>query len=230
MSFDIVNGGEYEIAVNGRYQGQSIVNVHNFRSITSGVTVFPVIGGATAALTEFRTLWRANFLPIIATGYSVDSYQMKRIDETLPRPTNKYAYDATFQLIGDPLNDVSAGGAAGLPTFVAVNVRLQTSAIGRNYRGRKAYGPVPEGDTDNAAGSANILTIGGRNTWLNAAAFLYPNFTVGAGATGFTLQGVVASSQRYRGQFVTWTTTVQAIDAPFVLGSQLSRKQLVHGA
>lgn len=88
--------------------------------------------------------------------------------------------DITCRCVNDALDapvsvaNATAGAIAGerLPDYNAVTVIMRTAARGRNYRGRKHYGPISESD------SQDDVLIAGAVTRFNTI-----NTTLGAGMT-----------------------------------------------
>jgi hypothetical protein len=223
MGYALLAADLIEVASFGEYDGQRIVNVFYGFIKTNGSTTFPVTDGSDTLLLRFRELWEAQVCPLLSNGYSQIAYVAKRVVDNGGAPKAKVLFDATTTLIG---TGVGSGGAASLDTFSCVNMQLRTSFFGRSGRGRKAIGPVPESVTVDTAGNGNKLTASADIAFDDAWANIFPDLTVGTGATGFLYRSVIFSRKKYK-QGVTFGDTIHEVTsihpAPRI-GSQVSRK------
>jgi len=109
-----------EVRVKAISNGQDITNTAFYiNTLADGSDTLLDFGNA------FRTMWRANFLPLLHLSYEVASYEFRTIARLVnlatvvgapPRPVFRYR-DAVV-IPGVPATDIGGGGDPGTPTFV----------------------------------------------------------------------------------------------------------------
>jgi len=159
--YDLISARPWQhLTVEGLYGGQSIVNVFAFRmAFPSGVTV--ATNGSGVLLTAFRTSWRV-IIAALSSTYRVIRYKVRDLNTSIATgtPSKHWLYEHEDELAGDISLDTGGSEAASLPTGAVANITLRTARVGRRFRGRKAFGPIPEISTTDTAGNGNLLTAG----------------------------------------------------------------------
>jgi len=233
MAFEIALDDGLELTVSAVYDGQEIANVFWFRAAElPGGTDFPLATGSIETLSTFITAWRDNILPLLSNGYRVNQYVLRRLVFPFPGGTPKFNFSATEATVGDGVLDVGDAGNASLPSYATVNVWYQASPGGRSGRGRKAYGPITEDQTNNSGGFGNYLTDGNLTAWQEAIGWTDEDLTTGVTSDNYAMRPVVASLKSYVAgsglnnvlRVISGSTVRQA------LGSQVSRKRKNSGA
>jgi len=226
MSFELANQDKLRLSVLGVYEGQTVNNVFFMRIAPNATpTTFPVEDGSFALLDEFQTLWRANVLPLLSTGYSTLFYVLDKVEFPPIAPFTSWNLSNTDVIGGAGAPDSGSGGASSMPSYVGVNVQLKTGLHGRSRKGRKSFGPIPKSAVDTADSKGNLLTAAAWNSWGLAAIAVCETISVGAGATGFLARAVVGSKKRYLAMNEFWEVDIESVPVSQTLGSQVSRKQ-----
>lgn len=224
-----------EVVVKGQAENQAVLNV--FRFVTKFGPSAPNTGDLITLLSNFRTLWRAQVIPLATGNYSVVTYDAQvitgRIANPAPQPNpiggwtpNVLVYGAQQVLAGTG-SDVGLYGVSGvLATFEAAAVRWIPSERKRWARSGTRFYVGNESDTTT-------------NTWNNGAGFttaiaaLITAFVGGITMNGAGDKAVLAAFGKRTflkapaGSLAPWTMTrviTNGLLNPFV-SSQVSRKQ-----
>jgi len=229
MSFQTLSSVIAEVRVIGIAQQQAIVSRFDFAFLGTFVDET-----SEDLLQEFRTRFRAQFLPLFHAGYLALKYEARSISGSTRKVTPKgthYSrsyYAAWSFLTSGVAADQGQLGGAPLPTWVAVTIQKRTGLLGKKFRGSLRASPIVETDTDP---SGNNLTITAHDAWVNAMVNFGGRFKVKPGGAG-TIDAVPAVFSA-KGYFldtspaktvVDWTREVVAFQPNVRVGSQGSRR------
>lgn len=145
-----------KVAVEGRFQGETIVNTLWFEKTDETEWNTTDLGlllvGVELNLSE-------NIMPLLSTGYIIDRLYATKQDSN----TSLFNERIPTGLNGGVLSE-------GLPSNVAVAVKFASAIMGRSYRGRNFVGGIPETMVDNNDVEATFrANLAGAYSGLNTA-------------------------------------------------------------
>jgi hypothetical protein len=240
-----------EVKVNGICEGQRITNIFHY-----WVYVFGAGDTLLQFLTQFRTEWRANILPLISNDYSILTYEGKILSNVNRIVTADYPesarpmkyrirYRDQLALNGVPADDDGGDAGDNLPSFVAVGVRkvlgggLRIPAAfgggtssGKLIKGSCRLGPINEDLTEPLAG--NDLTPA-TITAFGTAMEVIRVYNFGGGSTaGMCVPSFIQDGNLWNfvalpgAPVYTWVfSTVESFTVNPKITSQVSRKERV---
>lgn len=191
-------GGHYEIKVLASVNGEDCNNTFNYFCGAGSTTL-------ANAITDFRTLFRAEILPLLSDRYVVGKYEIRQWEGVVwksdqvpperppvwPRVNPLVRYNDRASLLGDPVDDIGDVTTAEMPSLVAVGIAkvcgvvTDMALVALPYEklmdGGNRFSGIPEAATDDAAG--NSLNAAAVTAW-NDALIELRSWTLSTGTSG----------------------------------------------
>lgn len=182
MPIDVT--GHYEVGIQAKCLGEDCFNTLHY---TCGAGT-GTLGGFLSA---FRTLWRAQIIPLVTEQYVVQNYVVRQfgavvwksavippvIPPAWPNVTPLIRYSDNAVLAGDPVLDAGDVTTTEMASLMAVGcykachasteVDFTVLPYGKLLKGFIRFGGIPEASSDD--GDGNSLNAGAEAAWQSAA-------------------------------------------------------------
>lgn len=167
---DLVASNVYEFTPLAECSGQSVNTVLHY--LWSPDQADPI--QELTALAAMINVWETNIVPLLATGYTVQQYELKQVTGVGLSATGvpSLTTNAATVVPGDA-SGVSPAGIDGLPTYVTATFRKNSSGVStteyrpvlgailageKRFRGRIGISPIAESNTQLT--NVNLFTNG----------------------------------------------------------------------
>lgn len=124
----------WQLRLEGRYEGQQVINVLHFSNPVADADV------ETHLLAVVLSCFITNMLPVLVGSYTFERMVSKRVSPTVG-----------LDIVTVDTNQTQAGGnVQGLPSYAAAVISIHTTRPGRSGRGRIFMSAIPEQETTNS--------------------------------------------------------------------------------
>jgi len=196
-------GGHYEVEVKATLLGEDCSNKLCY-ACGSGS------GSLEDFLADFRTLWRAQILPLVSDQYVIEEYRVLQLEGVIWKSTAKppiippvwpnvrplLRFDDREALLGDPVDDIGDLTTAEFPSYVAVGAEklcgpvtdmvFAPLAYEKAVTGSIRFGGAVEAQTDDNSG--NELNAAAITAWQGALDELVSLAFASGGGTSMTME------------------------------------------
>lgn len=128
-------GEVWQLRIEGRQEGQQVINVMHFRAETASDDV------QTRLFTAILTCFITTLLPKLSSQYKFERLIGKRVSPDVGPDV----------IMLDETSVLAQGNAAALPSYASAVLSIRTTRAGRSGRGRMFIGGIPELATTNSA-------------------------------------------------------------------------------